>query len=237
MVVLVTACDSEPTQTDGTPELVPSFEAIRAQYESSEVATIYYAEIQGVSGELLWRRSGEVDRWDFFFEDRRGCCGWESVLATRATTTSPGQVVEACSWSFESRKISQPECGIRDSFSFGETLEPPLYLMDLEPSASRDVLGTGATAYCYVSEQLPKAAAYVCFAGDGRLIDLVVQFGVRGPAWLRAKDVWVDEPGVQLAELPRSVVQGAPIDALTLPMLPALRSYLEGEDDPIRAPE
>jgi hypothetical protein len=230
MLTLGSGCDSEPTRTTAnTPVDGPTFDEMREQWGANEVAVLYYAEIQGVSGELLWRKSGEFDRWDFFYRHRQGCCGWESVLARS------GQLVEACSWEFESRSIAEAECSRKESFALYETLEPPLHIMDLAPTASREY--SGGTAYCYVSEQLPRAAAYACFASDARLLNLVVQFGVRGPAWLHAQAVWPDEPGVQLTDLPRDVVQGADIDDLGVPMLPALRAYLDGEENPIREPE
>ncbi len=212
----------------------PPFQSLLEKMRGSNFSLLFDAKLQGSNGQLLWRRSGAIERFDLFVKLPHG----EMQLAGDSIIFANGENSGDCSWLFVKGAETELDCAggtgsIVDVQSLFITV-----LTDLQ--SNMQYLGTreivGQTAYCYAAAidnhvGRSQEAANICVTDHGLPLSIDSGRYLDGPASIRAvanQPVTYEDLGVLPGNQATRGAQPTHLCAsdLRLPRMPSVDQYL-----------
>lgn len=194
-----------------------------------DFSVLFQGTVAGDGGELLWRRSGSLDRFDTFVGD-----GERNAHLGHSARVESGKDTAGCWWDFDDGHGTRVHlyCG-SDTAGFDDLFKQSLRGLPMLYVGSRNVIGIRAA--CYRSDTRATGGTHdfaaVCISDDGMPLSFDVTFNLAGPVSLRATDASPRVDG-DIATLPwtpkfpETFPKFVCSDELVLPPLPGLKEYL-----------
>lgn len=219
------SCTSGPPPPPGTPLSTSTFGDLRAAFNQADFRILFDVDIEGVTGEVLWTKVADVERWDMFYRSERG----DPLPRGVAIVTVEGKEAGGCWWIMENAAVRQAYCGLGGPLDFATLLHVPLLLYTFAYRDSATILDLPAD--CFESHMGSRLRADFCFTKDGLPLAVNATYSTLGPGDLRAKAIWPLIPKESLLDLPRYLPESEPgsvaVESLDLPQLPELVAYLQ----------